>query len=84
MEERKAMMDLLKRFEDDNLEDPLSDGSDEEDEGASLESRLLGLDLGVSSRLVSYAFPSPYRMFQITPLTMISGMRLHRSSAANL
>jgi hypothetical protein len=50
------MMDLLKRFEEDSLDDPFAnpDNSDDEggDDGDDLERRLAGLDLGEFSCVV--------------------------------
>ncbi|KAI0316007.1 hypothetical protein OF83DRAFT_1061091, partial [Amylostereum chailletii] len=50
IEERKQMMDLLKRFEEDNLDDPFENIDDDDDnEGEVLEKRLAGLDLDDAS-----------------------------------
>jgi hypothetical protein len=57
--ERKAMVDLLKRFEEDSLDNPFANGDDDEggggtgsedddddDDDDDLERRLAGIDLG--------------------------------------
>ncbi|KAI0275368.1 hypothetical protein BC834DRAFT_921395 [Gloeopeniophorella convolvens] len=47
--ERKAMMDLLKRFEEDNLDDPFSNPEDGDVDEDDLERRLAGMDLDSTS-----------------------------------
>ena len=65
-EERARMMELLRRFEADALDDPFADEPDEPDDpaeaaaGDDLERRLAGMDLGASPALRSRN-PSPSR-----------------------
>ena len=48
VDERKRMMELLKQFEENNLDDPIEEGSDDDD-GAYR--NLAGLDFGKSLRV---------------------------------
>ena len=59
------MMDLLKRFEEDSLDDPFANPENRDDEGGDdgndLERRLAGLDLGESILCVRPASASVYQ-----------------------
>ena len=49
-EEKRRMLDLLKRFEEDALDDsPLLGSDDEDDEAENLSVRLQGMDIGASA-----------------------------------
>jgi hypothetical protein len=65
------MMDLLKRFEEDSLDDPFAtnaNGEDDDDEGAGdddLERRFAGIDLGESSVFFFFLF---FFFFDVRPV----------------
>ena len=49
-EEKRRVLDLLKRFEEDALDDsPLLGSDDEGDEAENLSARLQGMDIGASA-----------------------------------
>jgi len=64
------MMDLLKRFEEDNLDDPFADPENNNEEGGDggdvLERRLAGLDLGSASGDQIWAVLTPTERARFT------------------
>ena len=75
------MMDLLKRFEEDALEDSPLLGDEDDADGNDLHERLQNIDLGAHipcSRFTGLLIPDPS---QTRPATKSCGTRSHQRSA---